>query len=618
MLTGVLAGFPPTPEGVTILKSKFHPGVKISYKNPGICETTPGVNSYSGYVHLPPNTTGPDQNYPINTFFWFFESRHDPHNAPLAIWMNGGPGSSSMVGLFTENGPCRVNNDSASTHLNPWSWNNEVNMLYIDQPNQVGFSYDVPSNATFDYDSETLNYSDFGGGVPGTNNTFAVGTFPSGKVDATVNTTSNAAHAMWYFVQTWFGEFPEYTPNDNKISIWTESYGGRYGPAFTAFFEKQNEKIRNGDGKYEGAVDLHLGSLGIVNGCIDILAQEPAYPEMAYNNTYGLQLITEAQYNSALEHFHRPKGCKDQIVQCQRLAKGLDPDNVGDVEQVNKACRSADHYCLKWVEGVYLNHAGRSYYDIAHSNPESFPPGYYLGYLVDHEVQRALGVPVNYTQSVDSVYKAFSRMSPFYRGGLLEDIGYLLDRGIKVALVFGDRDYACNWIGGETASLAVNYTHTPAFHSAGYTNLTTNATYVGGQVRQHANFSFTRVFQAGHEVPAYQPETALEIFMRTLRGQDLATGTIKVDGEYKTTGPSSTFLVRDVPPEDPAPTCYILAPESCEKRIWKSVKEGRAAVKDYVVVGEGGGVAGEGVEDRQGRIMVSGRPQKGKRIVVLK
>lgn len=63
---------------------------------PGLCETTPGVRSYTGYVHLPPGTVEDDlgllQDYPINTFFWFFEARNDPQNAPLSIWMNGGPG----------------------------------------------------------------------------------------------------------------------------------------------------------------------------------------------------------------------------------------------------------------------------------------------------------------------------------------------------------------------------------------------------------------------------------------------------------------------------------------------------------------------------------------------
>lgn len=49
----------------------------------------------------------------------------------LSNSIHQGPGSSSMIGLFQENGPCSVNHDSNSTTLNPWSWNQEVNMLYI-------------------------------------------------------------------------------------------------------------------------------------------------------------------------------------------------------------------------------------------------------------------------------------------------------------------------------------------------------------------------------------------------------------------------------------------------------------------------------------------------------
>jgi len=96
------------------------------------------------------------QNYKINTFFWFFESRNDPKNSPTSFWMNGGPGSSSMIGLFQENGPCQVNTDSNSTYLNPWSWNNNVNMLYVDQPVQTGFRYDTLANGNLDVPSGAI------------------------------------------------------------------------------------------------------------------------------------------------------------------------------------------------------------------------------------------------------------------------------------------------------------------------------------------------------------------------------------------------------------------------------------------------------------------------------
>lgn len=72
LLSGLAdAQFPPRPEGVKWLESKFHKNVTISYKEPGICETTLGVKSYAGHVHLPPGLvdhgTGEVQNYTINT-----------------------------------------------------------------------------------------------------------------------------------------------------------------------------------------------------------------------------------------------------------------------------------------------------------------------------------------------------------------------------------------------------------------------------------------------------------------------------------------------------------------------------------------------------------------------
>jgi hypothetical protein len=124
----------------------------------------------------------------------------------LAIWIDGGPGYSSLVSVGSENGPCNINPDSNSTTLNPWSWNNEVNMLYIDQPVQVGFSYDILTNGTLDQFTSIVTPIDFLSGIPESNNTFVVGTFSSQNPNSTANTTTNGAHALWHFVQAWLEE----------------------------------------------------------------------------------------------------------------------------------------------------------------------------------------------------------------------------------------------------------------------------------------------------------------------------------------------------------------------------------------------------------------------------
>ncbi|KAJ8129242.1 hypothetical protein O1611_g4392 [Lasiodiplodia mahajangana] len=409
----VVAQFPPTPEGVTILDSKFGNGVQISYKEPGICETTEGVKSYAGYVHLPPGTLedlGEPQDYPINTFFWFFEARNDPANAPLSIWLNGGPGSSSLLGL---------------------------NMLYIEQPVQVGFSYDTLHNYTYDLvtgRTVALGPSD---PIPEQNITQLVGTFPSNNRSDTAQGSRNAAIAMWHFAQTWFQEFPAYHPNDSRISLATESYGGRYGPAFFSFFEEQNMKIENGtwNGSDGENFVLNLDTLILINSCIDRQVMYPTYPHMAYNNTYGIQAVNETIYLSMIDAWEREGGCRDQIAECIEVAEAYDPDNIGINATVNRICMAAETFCSNEVRGPYLEYSNNNYYDLATQDPDPFPASFHYLYLNQPHVQAALGVPLNYSSSSDAVANAFRGIGDYPRPGWVGDLAYLLDNGIKVHMM---------------------------------------------------------------------------------------------------------------------------------------------------------------------------------------
>ncbi|KAK6040997.1 serine carboxypeptidase [Cooperia oncophora] len=123
------------------------------------------------------------------------ESQNDPTNDPVVLWLNGGPGCSSIGGLLEELGPFRNNNDNGTTLFeNVYSWNKMANVLFLEAPIGVGFSYS---------DNGTHRLND----------------------DMTAD---NNAQAIKYFFEV---VFPEYKHNDFFVT--GESYAGVYGPTLS-------------------------------------------------------------------------------------------------------------------------------------------------------------------------------------------------------------------------------------------------------------------------------------------------------------------------------------------------------------------------------------------------
>lgn len=225
-----------------------HADIPIRYKEvpTGICELDPHVKSYSGYADV-----GKDQ----HIFFWFFEAREvDPEKAPLTVWINGGPGSSSMIGLFEELGPCRVDPDG-NVFSNPYSWSNVSNMLFVDQPSQVGFSYSYPVDA-YATDNGLVVLPD--AVCPEYAPEGSCGTYAYPNITLTAHTTNDAAPNFWKTLQGFMGAFPQYARNGFHFA--TESYGGHYGPIFNQYIEEQNARLPR------HAKKINLESVLIGNG----------------------------------------------------------------------------------------------------------------------------------------------------------------------------------------------------------------------------------------------------------------------------------------------------------------------------------------------------------------
>ncbi|KAF4653463.1 hypothetical protein FOL47_010502, partial [Perkinsus chesapeaki] len=106
----------------------------------GLCD--PKVRQTHGYYNVDPKN--PARKY----FFWFFESRFEPSTDPIFLWLEGGPGESGLASAVGYNGPCIVNKDGATTSINPYSWTNRANGIWLDQPVGVGFSKGSPAEET--------------------------------------------------------------------------------------------------------------------------------------------------------------------------------------------------------------------------------------------------------------------------------------------------------------------------------------------------------------------------------------------------------------------------------------------------------------------------------------
>jgi carboxypeptidase C (cathepsin A) len=597
--TIVLAQYPPVTENFKLASSPLDPKIKVSYRAPlaGTCESVfKTQNQYTGYITLPPFTLAPiQQNYSINTFYWFIEARQDSNTAPLTIFINGGPGSSSLIGFFQETGPCEViqlADGSYGTQSRLWGWDRSSNMIFIDQPSQVGLSFDKTENFTHDFFHDTYGPVSASppAGLPSF--LFSRGTFSSQNVYATANTTKIAAYATWHFLQAFLSTFPQYNPgirpdsnatSATGVNLFTESYGGIFGPVFANVFEQQNSLRLKGVIPINNTLEIKLTSLGIVNGLIDQRIQMPYYPKFANNNTYGIQAIDLTTMLNDLSDLRSPGGCDDLIATCRSVMDSADPNGYGDVPLVNDACKAAQSKCAP-IQNSYLS-SGRSLYDIRQQAPSPFPSNAYMEYLNSHPVQAAIGAQVNYTDSSDAVFNAFISTGDINRDDPLPALSSLLKMNVRVALLYGDADYICNWMGGEAVAAALASSiesYSTNYPATGYAEIVVNSSYVGGVVRQYGNLTFARIYDAGHQVPAYQPETAFTIFTRIIKGTSIATGEEVDQSSFKTLGPFQS-LKNNKGISTPGPVCWIRAVNTtCSVQQISDILAGKGVVLNGV------------------------------------
>ncbi|KAJ7098302.1 alpha/beta-hydrolase [Mycena epipterygia] len=429
-------------------------------KNSGICETTPGVGQISGYIDIAHNAS---------MWFWFFEARNSPDTAPLTLWINGGPGCSGMIGVFQENGPCTVNSDGKTTALNPYSWNNISNMLYIDQPIGAGFS----------------------------------------TGSATVNSTDDAAKMMWTAFQILF-ESPEFSSFQGRDLIFgTESYGAHYGPVFITYFNAQNALIDSGTLTGQKIV---FKSLMINDGKHDPLIQYASYITFA-TNAPGYGPLQNASVISAISNaFSKKDGCQAQLEACYA---------AGTARADDALCAAADQFC---TENVLNPAAGdRDQDDLRQlaDSTDPIPPTFYLDYFKSQSVLNDIGATSVYDPCSSDVQNAFGSTGELGRTAL-PPLAALADAHFPILIWVGDADIKANWLGVHEAMVSMSWYGNITLNNTALTNWTIDGTPVA-EVKTVDSFTFSRVFGGGHNLPAFVPSTAYQFFSQVVGKQNSST-----------------------------------------------------------------------------------------------
>ncbi|KAJ1965480.1 hypothetical protein GGI12_000752 [Dipsacomyces acuminosporus] len=486
-----------------------NPGIRnpppMRLKQPSLCD--PDVRQHSGYLDMDDK----------HVFFWYFGSRKRlasgfsaaKDSVPLVFWFSGGPGCSSQIANWQENGPCTYApsvpfdssiSDGARKLLphkvkrNPHAWNKVADIVFLDQPVGTGFSYGPTPNST----------------------------------EASADTAWRAMQAIYAFLSTEARKNNEAPIKD--VRLFGESYAGRYIPVFSEYLLHMNEQVaQSTDLQNRGFVNLPLQGIGIGNGMFDYRLQTQSYHPIACNSTYP-PLFTKKQCstlknsiiptcNKALDscystHEKAPSSIGMRDSQCLKLEP--EPWRTSDAcSRVSSNCDTA----LSWTTAI-------SIYDV---RPKArMVPDDYVKFVQSSTFTDAVGVPSNvrYSECSDAVFDRFASTFDELSRSATSSLEYILEQRIPVLLYSGDGDFICNWYGTAAVAQSLNWHGREKLLRSKMTKWhrpdNSTSDVEAGQYAAVENFTFLRIYEAGHEVPYYQPEAALHMFSQFLDNKGIS------------------------------------------------------------------------------------------------
>jgi len=462
----------------------------------------PPAPQYSGFLDAGAVEPGTQLHY------WFAAAESaDAASLPVVLWLNGGPGSSSILGMLQENGPFLIN-ATGGLMRNPYAWTKQANLLILESPGGVGYSYCAAMKA--------------GGNCN--------------------NTDISTARANRAAVQDFFKKFPELKANEFFIT--GESYAGVYIPTLT------HEILEN-------APEVKMTGVAVGDPCTDLPSQKESMDMLWYAHKHGFVPDSDFDYlwNNcsarhpsflARGHWRRSAGRWEA-----KIAPSLASASDEKCKLLNRQFLATTSRGLSqgWKK-AYINEL--NLFSDASALDWSLPGtlNYYTAqWMMRADVKAALHVESSpatswpgppdgwqYTSSYNACNDAPGKpsMIDFYR---------MIAPKLRTTIVFnGDTDPCVSYEGTRTAIEKVGYAVVPGGHYRPWfydktaaeigilkekpnlfgpnLELQPAGPQFGGHVVDYEHgLSFATVHGSGHMVPQFRPQAAVRLLDRLLSGK---------------------------------------------------------------------------------------------------
>ncbi|KAJ4709578.1 Carboxypeptidase [Melia azedarach] len=414
-------------------------------------------SQFSGYVTV-------DEKHGRALFYWLTEAATNPENKPLVLWLNGGPGCSSVAyGASEEIGPFRINRNGSSLHLNKNSWNREANIIFLESPAGVGFSYTNTSS------------------------------------DLKTSGDNRTAQDALIFLIRWLSRFPQYKYREFYLA--GESYAGHYVPQLA-------KKIHDYNKAYSRPI-INLKGFIVGNAVTDNYYDSIGTVTFWWSHS----MISDKTYHSILKYcnFSSEKSSK----KCDDAVNYAMNHEFGDIDQYSIYTPS----CIALPNKSVTIKPVRLKKTLLRRRVSGYDPcteNYAEKYYNRPEVQKALhanvtGISYKWTACSDVLINNWKdsedSVLPIYKE--------LIAAGLRIWVFSGDTDSV---VPVTATRFSLSHLNLP-IKTPWYPWYSVNQ--VGGWTEVYKGLTFATIRGAGHEVPLFQPKRAFILFRSFLAGEEL-------------------------------------------------------------------------------------------------